>query len=102
MPDEKDMTGLFPLNQSGVVAELGMFGDDALLNLEAMARIFDRHPRSIMRAVERGDLPHPFKSIGEKRWRVGNIRDLMRKKQAEAIRQAENREKRRESQSLGN
>jgi len=69
-PGRGDMgEGVLP----GVVAELGELGPGAVISEAGLARLFNRHPASIKRAVERGELPRPCKLLGAPTWTVGAI-----------------------------
>jgi len=57
--------------KTGVIAELGALGPGAVITEEGIARLFDRHPASVKRAVERGELPPPCRLFGKNAWTVG-------------------------------
>jgi len=57
----------------GVWRELGDLPSGAIISEEALARIFGRHPVSIKRAVQRGELPPPTRLLGGPVWTVGAI-----------------------------
>ena len=57
----------------GVVTELGALPHDAVVTEESLAHLFDRHPTSVKRAVERGELPPPCRLFGSNSWTVGSI-----------------------------
>ena len=63
----EDESGSLP----GIVAELGRLGQTALITEEGLARLFSRHPVSVKRAVQRGELPPPCKLFGANLWTVG-------------------------------
>jgi len=58
---------------AGVVRELGELPPGAILEEEAVARMFNRHPASVKRAVARGELPPPTRFLGKPRWTAGAI-----------------------------
>ena len=58
---------------AGVVRELGELPPGAILEEEAVARIFGRHSVSVKRAVERGELPPPVRLFGKPTWTAGAI-----------------------------
>ncbi len=58
---------------AGVVRELGELPPGAILEEEAVARMFNRHPASVKRAVERGELPPPVRLFGKPSWTAGVI-----------------------------
>ena len=57
----------------GIVAELGSLQPKSLIFEEGMSRIFKRHPASIKRAVDRGELPPPVRMFGKNAWTVEAI-----------------------------
>lgn len=57
----------------GVFPEIGELPDGAILTEDALARIFRRHPVSIKRAVERGELPPPTRLLGGPVWTAAAI-----------------------------
>jgi hypothetical protein len=57
----------------GVFAILGELGHGTLVTEEGLARILGKHPVSIRRAVERGELPEPTRLMGKRIWTVGTI-----------------------------
>jgi len=57
----------------GVYAILGQLGPGALVTEEGLATILGKHPVSIRRAVERGELPEPTRLMGKRIWTVGAI-----------------------------
>lgn len=57
----------------GIVAELGTLPPGAVVNLPALAKLFGRHPFSVKRAIERGELPRPARLFGQDCWTAGAI-----------------------------
>jgi len=57
----------------GVVRLLGELGPGTIISEAALARMLDRHPASIKRAVKRGELPHPTRLLGGPVWTAGSI-----------------------------
>ena len=57
----------------GIVRELGDLPPGAILEEEAVARMFGRHAASVKRAVERGELPPPVRMFGKPCWTAGAI-----------------------------
>ncbi|MFH1743385.1 MAG: hypothetical protein ABIH23_30635 [bacterium] len=57
----------------GVWRELGDLPEGAVVTEVGLARIFQRHPTSIRRAVRRKELPPPTKLLGGPIWTVGAI-----------------------------
>ena len=60
-------------NTCGVIAELGVLGTGAIVSEEGIARMFNRRPTSVKRAVERGELPPPCRLFGGNVWTVGAV-----------------------------
>jgi len=58
-------------SQPGIVKELGELGPGAVITEAALARMMDRHPASIKRAVNRGELPPPYRLLGGPVWTAG-------------------------------
>jgi len=52
---------------------LSDFGPEDLISLPTLARLFNRHPESIARAVRKGELPEPTRLCGVKVWTAGAI-----------------------------
>ena len=57
-----------------VCIELGTLSDGTIVSESALARMFGKHPVSIKRAVDRGELPPPTKLMGKPVWTAGSIR----------------------------
>ena len=57
----------------GIVKDLGELPPGAILEEEAVARMFGRHAVSVKRAVERGELPPPVRMFGKPCWTAGAI-----------------------------
>ncbi len=77
---------------TGIVAELGALGPGALVFESGLARMLGRHPVSIKRAVERGELPPPVRLLGQLVWLVETIIEFLRMRLAEAAKEAKKRE----------
>lgn len=58
---------------AGVWRELGDLPPGAIVTEEALARMFGRHPVSIKRAVQRGELPPSARLFGRSIWMAGTI-----------------------------
>jgi hypothetical protein len=54
----------------GIIAVLGELKPGAILTEEGMAALFGRHPASVKRAVQRGELPPPTRLFGSNAWTV--------------------------------
>jgi len=78
----------------GVVTRLAELPPDAHLDTEALSEMLDRCKKTIQRSVRRGELPAPIKFLGKHVWIVGSILEHMKRRQDEAMRQAEDREQR--------
>ena len=57
----------------GIWSEFEDLGGNAIVSESGLAGIFGKHRDSIKRAVERGELPKPFKLMGKPVWRVAGI-----------------------------
>lgn len=57
----------------GVVTEIGALPTGAFVTLDGLSKMLHRHPASIRRAVERGELPRPTRLLGEPTWTAGVI-----------------------------
>ena len=52
----------------GVIVALGDLSPGAILYEQGLAELFNRHPTSIKRAVQRGELPPPTRLFGQNAW----------------------------------
>jgi hypothetical protein len=57
----------------GIIRLLGELGRGTVISEAALAKMMDRHPASIKRAVKRGELPHPTRLLGGPVWTAGSI-----------------------------
>ena len=73
----------------GIVKDLGELPPGAILEEEAVARIFRRHAVSVKRAVERGELPPPVRMFGKPCWTAGVILAHVEARLKAATREAE-------------
>jgi hypothetical protein len=78
----------------GIIALLGQLGTGALITEEGIGQLFDRHPDSVKRAVERGELPPPVRMFGQPTWTVGALLDHINNRLSEAAADAERNRKR--------
>ena len=78
----------------GIVRELGELGEGAIITEKALARLFDKHPDSIKRAVQRKELPQPVKLMGKPSWTAGSIVKHIEQRLHEAAQEAEKEERR--------
>ena len=83
--DEEEATKRMP----GVIASLGELGEGAVLTEAALAALFHRHPSSVKRAVERGELPMPVRMFGSNVWTIGVLIRHLENRLSEAADQAE-------------
>ena len=73
----------------GVIAELGELQPGAIVTEEGLARLFSRHPTSVKRAVQRGELPPPCRMFGNNTWTVGSLIRHVEGRLDEAAKEAE-------------
>jgi len=70
---------------AGVVRELGAWPAGTVISKNALARMFHRHPVSIMRAVDRGELPPPIRLFGKGQWTAGALLSHLEARQKMAV-----------------
>jgi len=78
----------------GVIDALGRLPEGAIITEAALATILQRHPMSIKRAVERGELPPAVRLLGRPVWLARTIVAYLNKRLDAAAQDAE-RERRR-------
>lgn len=78
-----------PGESSGIVTELDELGPGTVLFEARLARLLQRHPASIKRMVERGELPQPARMAGSNVWTWGAIVRHIEKRLEEAAKEAE-------------
>ncbi len=71
-----------------IVAELGELGRGALVTETGLARMLNRHPASIKRAIDRDELPRPTRLMGKPCWTAGKIIEHLEARQETAAREA--------------
>ena len=71
-------------NLPGIIATLGELGPGAVITLEGIAHLFNRHPGSVKRAVRRGELPPPCRMFDQDTWTAGVIVKHIEHRLAEA------------------
>jgi len=71
--EDSDSTGVETASLPGIIRELGDLGPGAVITEGGLARLFRRHPVSIKRAVQRGELPPPCRLCGSSAWTAGVI-----------------------------
>ena len=57
----------------GIIKTFGELAPETIITEQELAKIFHRHPQSVKRAVERGELPQPCKMFGAPTWTVGAL-----------------------------
>ena len=83
--DREDADGGLP----GIVRQLGELGEGAVVFERGLADLFGRHPVSIKRAVDRGELPVPVRLLGQAAWTVGAILRFLEDRQSNAAKEKE-------------
>ena len=73
-----------PATIPGVIAALGELPSGAILYEQGLAALFSRHPTSIKRAVQRGELPSPVRMFGTNAWTAGALVQHIEKRLEEA------------------
>jgi hypothetical protein len=71
----------------GVMETLGKLEPGAIVNEEGIAKMFDRHPTSVKRAVHRGELPPPTRLFGSNTWTAGVLIQHIEARLAEALKE---------------
>jgi len=72
-----------------------------ILSEHMLAKAFKRHPLSIRRAVERGELPPPFRLFGKPAWMVESILAHFSDISASNLQEQSNLEKSRSKLAVG-
>lgn len=70
-----------------IIALLGSLQDGAIITEAGLAKLFGRHPVSIKRAVDRGELPPPIHLLKRPVFSVGGIRHHLNERFQEAIKE---------------
>jgi hypothetical protein len=73
----------------GIIQELGELGSGAVITESGLAKLIHRHPISVKRAVERGELPPPVRLFGRPAWTVGVIVRHLEARLEQAAKEAE-------------
>ena len=97
MMNEKSEGGTLAVEKGspgGIVKDLGELPSGAIVREEDLARIFNKHPVSIKRAVERGELPRPVRLFGKPCWTAAAILGHVEARLEAAKREAEKEAKR--------
>ena len=71
----------------GIISQLGELGEGAIVFERGLASLFSRHPASIKRAVERGELPVPVRLLGHAAWTAGVLLRFLEDRQAQAAKE---------------
>ncbi|MDP6355696.1 MAG: helix-turn-helix domain-containing protein [Planctomycetota bacterium] len=72
-----------------LVDELAQLPDKAILDEKHLAGLLKKHPRTIQRMVERGELPPPAGFANHKVWLVSHILSYLENALAKAAQEAE-------------
>jgi hypothetical protein len=78
----------------GVIAELGELKPATIITEDGLAKIFQRHPVSVKRAIQRGELPPPCRLFGGNVWTVGALIRHIEDRLEHAAKEAEQEAKR--------
>lgn len=81
LPDQGDLPGIIPL--------LGELKPGSLITEKGLARLFKRHPASIKRMVQRGELPPPCRMAGSNTWTAGALVRHIEKRLEQAAQEQE-------------
>ena len=77
-----------PASIPGVIGILGELGAGAVITEGGLAKLFGRHPASIKRAIQRGELPPPCRMFGQNTWTAGTLVRHIETRLAEAAKEA--------------
>ncbi len=72
---------------TGVVTDLGTLPPEAVITETALSAMFGRHPCSIKRAVQRGELPTPCRLFGKNVWTAAALSRHLEERQTAAARE---------------
>lgn len=86
-------TGSEPRAIPCVIETFGALNPETIITEEGLARIFHRHPQSVKRAVERGELPQPCKLFGATTWTVGVLVRHFEQRLVDAAKESERQER---------
>ena len=81
-------------DRNGVIAALADLPADAIIDEAGLARIFNRHPVSIKRAIARGELPRGVRLFGKPTWTARAVLDHLNRRLEEAKKDAERLQRR--------
>ena len=71
--------------QGELFSLIGSLQDGALITEAGLAKMFGRHPVSIKRAIERGELPPPIYLLKRPMFSIGGIRRHLDQRSEEAL-----------------
>ena len=71
--------------QGELFSLIGSLQDGALITEAGLAKMFGRHPVSIKRAIERGELPPPIYLLKRPMFSIGGIRRHLCQRSEEAL-----------------
>ena len=71
--------------QGELFSLIGSLEDGALITEAGLAKMFGRHPVSIKRAIERGELPPPIYLLKRPMFSIGGIRRHLGQRSEEAL-----------------
>lgn len=74
-----------PVKLPGVCTEFTSLPASAHLDMRGVAKLLKRSTKSIQRAIQRGDLPKPFRFMGKCVWLAGVIVQHLESKQKAAL-----------------
>ena len=77
------------IDEHGVISALGDLSPGSIVTEEGLACLFHRHPVSIKRAVQRGELPPPTRLFGGNAWTAGVLVRHIEARLAQAAREQE-------------
>ncbi len=83
-----------PTDHNGIIATLAELPPEAIIDEAGLARIFNRHPVSIKRAIRRGELPAGVRLFGRQSWTAKAVLDHLNRRLEEAKRNAERAQQR--------
>jgi hypothetical protein len=81
-------------DHAGIIAALAELPPDVLIDEAGLARIFNRHPVSIKRAIKRRELPPGVKLFGKPTWTAKVVLDHLNRRLDEAKKDAERLQRR--------
>jgi predicted DNA-binding transcriptional regulator AlpA len=65
------------VDENAVCFRLGDYRDADMLTKAGMAKVFQCSSRTLLRMIERSDLPPPMSLAGRSVWRVGNLNEWL-------------------------